>query len=312
MIQAARRAHAADDAAAGAAGRDRRQRRAADVRADLLPAVVPAGAVRQPVRGRGSRSTASATVAIPAPARRDPRPRAAACWSSSTRALTVQIVPTELPVKMSLTNIRHPPRRDAAVFNRLGAHPQAADRAQAVHDLRAQPPTPAAVADRLRRRQAAVAAAVRERHGQDRRRRSTSSTTSPSARINTAGVQVQQTSIPGYPGGTLAAQVLGTVGQITRRELKSGNYPDAGSGRGRRPDRARSGVRPVPARPRRQAAGRDRRPGDPDRDRQHQAADRGPQPADVAGHAGAARRPGLARAVGRPRTAAAPAARSSR
>src|SRR6202012_5685205 len=44
------------------------------------------------------------------------------------------------------------------------------------------------------------------------------------------GVQVQQTSIPGYPDGTLAAQVLGTVGQITRRELKSGNYPSAGQG----------------------------------------------------------------------------------
>ena len=44
------------------------------------------------------------------------------------------------------------------------------------------------------------------------------------------GVQVLQTSIPGYPGATLAAQVLGTVGQVTRRELKSGNYAGASQG----------------------------------------------------------------------------------
>src|ERR1700753_617198 len=38
---------------------------------------------------------------------------------SSTRARQVQIVPTDLPVEMSLTNIRHPPPQDAAVFDRL-------------------------------------------------------------------------------------------------------------------------------------------------------------------------------------------------
>jgi penicillin-binding protein 2 len=148
---------------------------------------------------------------------------------SSTRALTVQIVPTELPVKMSLTNIRHPPRRDEAVFNRLAHilklptrhsrcriyaptqnHPRLAPIAcDVAKQLSLQPFGNVTVKQKTSKY---IQYYVAERQNQYR------------------GVQVQQTSIPGYPDATLAAQVLGTVGQITRRELKSGNYPGAGQG----------------------------------------------------------------------------------
>ncbi len=167
---------------------------------------------------------------------------------SSTRALTVQIVPTELPVKMSLTNIRHPPRRDEAVFNRL-AHilkmPTARKRCTIYAPDHRHPrlsPIACDVAKQLslqpfgdvtvkQKTSKYIQYYVAERQNQYR------------------GVQVLQTSIPGYPDATLAAQVLGTVGQVTRRELKSGNYPGAEPGGGRRPDGARSAIRPVPARP---------------------------------------------------------------
>ncbi len=51
--------------------------------------------------------------------------------------------------------------------------------------------------------------------------RSTSSTTSPSARTNTAACRCSRPRSRATRRATLAAQVLGTVGQITRRELKS-------------------------------------------------------------------------------------------
>ena len=133
-----------------------------------------------------------------------------------------------------------------------------------------------------------------------RRRRSTSSTTSPSARTSTAASRCCRPRSRATRDATLAAQVLGTVGQVTPQELKSGNYPGAKQGEVVGQTGLEAPVRPIPARPRRQAAGRDRRAGDPDRDRQDHAADRRPQPADVAGHPGAARRAELAGAVGRP------------
>ena len=167
-------------------------------------------------------------VAIPAQ-RGEILDRAGSVLVSSTRALTVQIVPTELPVKMSLTNIRHPPRRDEAVFNRL-AHilkmPTGRTRCKIYAPTQNHPrlsPIACDVAKQLslqpfgdvtvkQKTSKYIQYYVAERQNQYR------------------GVQVLQTSIPGYPGATLAAQVLGTVGQITRRELTSGNYAGAAQG----------------------------------------------------------------------------------
>jgi penicillin-binding protein 2 len=167
-------------------------------------------------------------VAIPAQ-RGEILDRGGSVLVSSTRALTVQIVPTELPVKMSLTNIRHPPARDAAVFNRLARilklstkrkrctiyaptqnHPRLSPIAcDVAKQLSLQPFGNVTVTTKTSKY---IEYYVAERQNQYR------------------GVTVEQTSIPGYPQRTLAAQVLGTVGQITRRELKSGNYPGAGQG----------------------------------------------------------------------------------
>jgi penicillin-binding protein 2 len=167
-------------------------------------------------------------VAIPAQ-RGEVLDRDGSVLVSSTRALTVQIVPTELPVKMSLTNIRHPPRRDEAVFNRLAhilkmpttrkrctiyapdhRHPRLSPIAcDIAKQLSLQPFGDVTVKQKTSKY---IQYYVAERQNQYR------------------GVQVLQTSIPGYPDATLAAQVLGTVGQVTRRELKSGNYPGASQG----------------------------------------------------------------------------------
>ncbi|HEX5191236.1 MAG TPA: penicillin-binding transpeptidase domain-containing protein [Solirubrobacteraceae bacterium] len=148
---------------------------------------------------------------------------------SSTKALTVQIVPTELPVKMSLVNIRHPPARDAAVFDRLAhvlnmktkakrctiyapdhRHPRLSPiGCDVAKELSLQPYGNVTIKQKTSKY---IQYYVAEHQNQYR------------------GVQVQETSIPGYPHGTLAAQVLGTVGQISREELKSGNYPGASQG----------------------------------------------------------------------------------
>jgi penicillin-binding protein 2 len=167
-------------------------------------------------------------VAIPAQ-RGEILDRSDSVLVSSTRALTVQIVPTELPVKMSLTNIRHPPRRDEAVFDRLAQilkmptgrtrctiyapnhrHPRLSPIAcDVARQLSLQPFGDVTIKPKTSK---SIQYYVAERQNQYR------------------GVQVLQTSIPGYPGVTLAAQVLGTVGQVSPRELKSGNYPGAKQG----------------------------------------------------------------------------------
>jgi penicillin-binding protein 2 len=148
---------------------------------------------------------------------------------SSTTALAVQIVPTQLPVKMSLMNIRHPPRADRIVFRRLAKVldiPTKVSRCPIAATTQNHPrlsPIACDVAQQLSLSPYAyvtikpkvsvyVQYFIAERQNQYR------------------GVQVLQTSIPGYPHGDLAAQVLGYVGQISPQELKGGNYPDAKQG----------------------------------------------------------------------------------
>ena len=148
---------------------------------------------------------------------------------SSTKALAVQIIPTDLPVKMSLTNIHHPPKRDDAVFARLAhvlhfktkvkrctiyapnhRHPYLSPIACLVaQQLSLNPFADVTVKSKVSKY---VQYYIAERQN------------------DYQGIQVQQTSIPGYPGRTLAAQVLGTVGQISRKELKAGTYPGARQG----------------------------------------------------------------------------------
>jgi penicillin-binding protein 2 len=148
---------------------------------------------------------------------------------SSTKALAVQIVPTELPVEMSITNIRHPPHADTVVFRRLAHvlhmktklhrckiaaptqnHPRlspiACDVAQ---QLSLSPYAYVTVRPKVSKY---IQYYIAERQDQYR------------------GIQVLQTSIPGYPHGDLAAQVLGYVGQISPPELKGGAYQGAKQG----------------------------------------------------------------------------------
>jgi penicillin-binding protein 2 len=148
---------------------------------------------------------------------------------SSTKALAVQIVPTQLPVEMSQTDIRHPPHADTVVFRRLARvlhmktkvsrckiaaptqnHPRlspiACDVAQ---QLSLSPYAYVTIKPKVSKY---IQYFIAERQNQYQ------------------GVQVLQTSIPGYPHGDLAAQVLGYVGQISPDELKGGNYPNAKPG----------------------------------------------------------------------------------
>ena len=118
---AARRSAPAADAAARAAGGDRRQRRARDVRDHLLPAVVPAGAVRATSTSRRRASTACATSTIAAPRGRDRRPQRQRSSSTPRRRIAVQISPPDLP--------RIDRRRAARLYHRLatcsGSRPSA-------------------------------------------------------------------------------------------------------------------------------------------------------------------------------------------
>ncbi len=143
----------------------------------------------------------------------------------SVRALTVQITPTQMPVQVTLTNIGAPPRADAAVFNRLAhvlglstkragckiAGPPYHARLSPIACLVAQQVSLQPYGDVTVKTKVAsnVYYYVAERQSQFR------------------GVSVAQNWITNYPDGTLAAQVLGTVGRITTDELKARTYPGA-------------------------------------------------------------------------------------
>jgi penicillin-binding protein 2 len=148
---------------------------------------------------------------------------------SSTKALSVQIVPTRLPVKMSLANIRTPPHADEVVFDRL---------ARVLGMKTARRRCTIAASTQRHPRLSPIACEVAQQLSlQPFGDVTVKANTSKYVEYYVAerqneypGVQVQQTWITGYPQGTLAAQVLGTVGQISPEELKGGRYPGAVQG----------------------------------------------------------------------------------
>jgi len=168
------------------------------------------------------------TVTIPAQ-RGEILDRTNAVLVNSKHALSVQIIPTALPVTMSETNIRTPPHADRVVFDRLS------------HVLKIST-----------KRKRCTIAAPRRKHpvlSPVACDVATQISLNPYADVTVKartskyieyyiaerqneypGVDVRQTWITGYPHATLAAQVLGTVGQITKQELKGGRYPGAEQG----------------------------------------------------------------------------------
>ena len=314
---AARGPPAADDAAARAARGDRRQLRAGDVRDHLLPALVPAGAVRRPVRRTRRPSTACATS----------RSRRRAARSStapghvlvgSTKALEVQISPPDLP---------HSARRPAPSCSGAwracwGSRP---GRSSARSPGRRRPAARSAVAQIPCDVEQQLALLPYADVDDQARSASTSSTTWPSASSSSAACRWPQVYIPSYPQGDLAAQLLGTVGRITAQECW-----------GRTPRRARRRCaprRPIVASTRTRSSAspawrasttatcagstdpsrsRSTRFGQPTRDLQDDAAGPRPQPRAVARRQPAARRPAGAGDRRSRRTRAPTAARSSR
>jgi penicillin-binding protein 2 len=138
----------------------------------------------------------------------------------SVPALAVQISPPDLPVPVTLANMRTPPRPDTVVYNRL-AHvlgmPTRRERCQ----IAAPPPNVLRVSP--------VACAVAQKIAllpyADATIRS-GSVVSKYVQYYLAerqdlfpGVQVQRIYITHYPRKTLAAQVLGTVGPINSTEI---------------------------------------------------------------------------------------------
>jgi len=97
------------------------------------------------------------------------------------------------------------------------------------------------------------------------------------------GVSVERTYVRKYPDGTLAAHVLGLVGQISPRQLKQAKYRAPPARRHHRPGRRRVQLRQVPARHRRQSAGSGRRPWSSARDARQSPRPCRRQPAPVSG-----------------------------
>ena len=62
------------------------------------------------------------------------------------------------------------------------------------------------------------------------------------------GVEVQRVFVRRYPHGTLAAHILGNVGEISEEQLKEPRYRGLAAGRRDRPGRGRGHLRPLPAR----------------------------------------------------------------
>ena len=227
MIQPPEDRAPAADAAAGAAGRDRRQRRAGAVRDHLLPPVVPAGAVGQPVPGPGAASTASATSRSRARAARSST-AAATCWSTAKPGARGPDLAARAAGRAGADDaVAQPPRRDTGVYRRLAQVLGMSTKRQRVHGSTAYgvaaPGSPIAceVAQQLR------AAALRQRDDQDRRLARTSSTTSPSARTSSRASASSRSTLRRYPLNTLAAQLFGTVGPITPQEVKRRALPRA-------------------------------------------------------------------------------------
>ena len=79
------------------------------------------------------------------------------------------------------------------------------------------------------------------------------------------GVEVTKRFLRLYPHGELAAQLFGTVSEITDKQLDMDDYAGSRAGHADRPERPRAALRQVPARRRRLLARRRRRHGQPRR-----------------------------------------------
>ncbi len=150
---------------------------------------------------------------------------------TSTTALSVQIDPTELPVKVNQSNILNSYRRDDAVYDRLA---RVIGKGVKRHRCKvATPPPscnvasgkcPASTTRRLSPIACLVAQSIALNTYADVTVKTPVSTRVQyyiAERANQfRGVNVAQTSVPGYPFKDLAAQALGTVGRLTTGEQK--------------------------------------------------------------------------------------------
>jgi penicillin-binding protein 2 len=142
----------------------------------------------------------------------------------SVRSLAVQISPPDLPVPVNLGNIAHPAAADQVVYNRL---------ARIVGVSRRQVTCPIPGQGRFRMSVLAcdVAKSVSVLPYADVTVREPVSKFVQFYLAERAaefpGVQVQRIYVTHYPKGTLAAQVLGTVGRIDAQEYRSHAYAGA-------------------------------------------------------------------------------------
>jgi penicillin-binding protein 2 len=150
---------------------------------------------------------------------------------TSTTALAAEIVPTELPVKVDQSNILNSYRLDDAVYDRLAHVIGVGTRRH--HCTVAVPPPSCPVATghcahSTTRRLSPVACAVAQQIALN-----TYADVTIKSPVSTRvqfyideranqfkGVEVDQTSVSGYPYTTLAAQTLGDVGRLTTTEQK--------------------------------------------------------------------------------------------
>ena len=200
MIDPIEDRRSADHPAARLPRRARRRDRGGRLRDHLLPPVVPAGALRRPVPGHGERQP-HPRRAHPGAARRHRRPPGPRCWSTTA---------CRSRSRSSPTSCRRRGRTRDAVFRRLSA------RARQGHEpAQDRPPD---------RSSSAVGAALLRRDAEERRRRGRSTSTSSSARTSSRASRRSSSTCATTRARTLAAQLFGTVGEISPTELKESKF----------------------------------------------------------------------------------------
>ena len=144
---------------------------------------------------------------------------------NSDRALAVQISPPDLPVPVTLANMRTPPRADQIVYNRLSHVLQ-----MPTHRIRCRIAAPPPNVLRLSPVACDVAQTLALLPYADATIKS-GNIVSKYVQYYLAerqdlfpGVQVQRVYVTHYPYKTLAAQVLGTVGRISSSEIHMRAY----------------------------------------------------------------------------------------
>jgi penicillin-binding protein 2 len=144
---------------------------------------------------------------------------------NSTRALAVQVSPPDLPVPVTLANMRTPPRADQIVYNRLAHVLQ-----MPTHRVRCKIASPSPNVLHLSPVACDVAQQIALLPYADATIKS-GTVVSKYVQYYLAerqnefpGIQVQRVYVTHYPYKTLAAQVLGTVGRIDSAELHERAY----------------------------------------------------------------------------------------